>query len=131
MTFPSVLFFALGLAFLPPAVAAEDLEDTLKDRVEARHDLAKDAAREDYVRAQETCRKLTGEAKDACIEASRAEYSSAKQRADSNEEAGKSEAELVGDQLKARYKAQRARCDQLSGASRDLCINDAKILYRQ
>lgn len=130
MTIRSVLFFLLGLAVFNPAFAA-DVEEALKERVEARHDLEKDAAREDYERAQETCSKLTGKAKDACIKESRADYASAKARADANEAQGKSEAESAEDRLKAYYKAERARCDQLSGASRDLCINDAKLKYRQ
>jgi hypothetical protein len=33
--------------------------------------------------------------------------------------------------MKAYYKAEKEKCDQLSGNAKDVCINDAKTKYHQ
>lgn len=130
MKLRNAMFFVLGLAVLGPTYAA-DVKDSMEDRAEARYDATKDVAKQNYEAAKENCKNMSGNARDICMKDAKAEYVKDKSQAKVDKKAGKEQAEATDDQLKAYYKAEKERCDALSGNAKDACINDAKVKYRQ
>jgi len=130
MKLRTALFFALSLSVMGPAYAAE-VKDAMQDRAEARYDGEKDAAKRNYEIAQENCKNMSGNAQDVCMKDAKAEYVKAKSQAKVEKKSGKDQAEATQDQMKAYYKAEKEKCDQLSGNAKDTCISDAKMKYRQ
>ncbi|MDP1928037.1 MAG: hypothetical protein Q8K62_05940 [Thiobacillus sp.] len=130
MKLRTAMFFALSLAAMSPAYAA-DVKDAMEDRAEARYDAEKDTARHNYEIAKENCKSLSGDAKDVCMKDAKAEYVKVTSQAKVEKKSGEEQAEATGDQMKAYYKAAKEKCDQLSGNAQDSCVNDAKLKYRQ
>ncbi|MDO8942384.1 MAG: hypothetical protein Q7U75_04325 [Desulfobacterales bacterium] len=130
MKLRTAVFFALSLAAISPAYAA-DVKDAMEDRAEARYDGVRDAANHNYEIAKENCKSLSGNAQDVCMKDAKAEYVKAKSQAKVEKKSGKDQAEATEDQMKAYYKAEKEKCDQLSGNAKDACISDAKMKYRQ
>lgn len=124
------MLFALSLAAMNPIHAA-DVKDTMEDSADARYGAAKDAAEQNYEAAKEKCESMTGNAKDVCMKDAKAEYVRAKSGAKVDKETGKEQAEATDEQLKAYYKAEKERCDALSGNAKETCINNAKMKYGQ
>lgn len=127
----TALFFALSLAAISPAYAASDVKGTMEDRAEARYDAAKDTAKQDYKRAKEDCERLPGNSKDVCLKEAEAAYDKAKSKAKAGKKAAEGQAEATDDQMKASYKAEKAKCEKLTGSAKDACIDNAKMKYRQ
>lgn len=130
MKLRTALFFAMSFAAMSPAYAA-DVKDAMEDRAEARYDAEKDAAKHNYEIAKENCKNMSGNAKDVCMKDAKAKYVKATSQARVEKKSGKEQAEATEDQMKAYYKAEKEKCDQLSGNAKDTCINDAKMKYRQ
>jgi hypothetical protein len=130
MKLRTALFLAMSLAAATP-LYADDVKDTLEERAEARSGMARDAAQQHYEVAKENCKRMSGDAKDACLEQAKADFKKAKAQAEANEKGGKAQAEATEEQMKADYEAARERCDQLSGNAKDSCVADAKLKYRQ
>lgn len=130
MKLRTAMLFALGLTVLGPTYAA-DVKDSMEDRADARYDATKDMAKQNYEAAKENCKNMSGNAKDTCLKDAKAEYVKAKSQAKVDKKTGMEQAEATDDQLKAYYKAEKEKCDALSGNAKDTCINDAKMKYRQ
>ncbi|MDZ7594462.1 MAG: hypothetical protein U0932_07415 [Thiobacillus sp.] len=131
MKLHTALFFALSLAAMSPTYAADDVKESMEDRAEARYDAAKDTAKQDYKRAKADCERLPGNAKDVCMKEAEAAYVKAKSEATVGKKAAEGQAEATADQMKASYKAEKEKCEKLSGSAKGACIDNAKMKYRQ
>jgi hypothetical protein len=131
MKLRTALFFSLCLAAMGPAYAVDDMKDAMEDRAEARADTAKATAKQDYEIAKASCKSLAGNARDVCMKEAKAAYVKATSQATVDEKSAKSQAEATADQMKAEYKAEKEKCDRLSGSAKDTCIKNAKAMYRQ
>ncbi|KAB2325701.1 hypothetical protein F8A86_01440 [Betaproteobacteria bacterium SCN1] len=121
---------ALSAMVLGPAYAG-DVESAMKDRAEAQADAAKDMAKRNYELSRDTCKSLSGNARDVCVKDAEAAYIRAKSEARVDEKVGKERAVATAEQMKAQYKAEKARCDGLSGSAKDACVSEAKVRYHQ
>ena len=99
---------------------AEDRNDYLEARYEARYKLAK-----------EMCDDKSGNAKDVCIAEAKAEHDKAKADLKANKAVSQAESDALEAKLKADYKVASTRCDALSGHAKDSCQASAKARYFQ
>lgn len=99
---------------------AEDRNDYLEARYEARYKLAK-----------EMCDDKSGNAKDVCVAEAKAEHDKAKADLKANKAVSQAESDALEAKLKADYKVASARCDALSGHAKDSCQASAKARYFQ
>jgi hypothetical protein len=122
---------AAALLALPFAAHAADVGEAAKEGAEARYDAAKERAEIDYKTAKERCATLKGDAEDVCEKDAEAAYDKAKADADAARKSAKASAEAMDERLTADYKAEKARCDTLSGNAKDECVAAAKLKYHQ
>ena len=87
----------------------------------------KDSITATYKADKETCAKLTGNAKDVCVEEAKAKEKVAKadnEAAYKDTEAARYDARIA--RAEANYAVAKEKCDDLSGNSKDVCIKQAK-----
>ena len=121
-------------------VAKADLEANYKNTDKARYDARVARADADYDVAKEKCDDMTGNQKDVCVKQAQAAHTKAKgdaKVARADESATQTAANKRSDARKearedtrdAQYKAAVEKCDAMSGAAKDRCVNDAKARY--
>lgn len=121
-------------------VAEAELEAKYKNTDKARRDALMAKADADYDVAKEKCDALKGNEKDVCVKDAKAKHETAladvKSRMAATTATGatgsRGEArEARDDAREAQYKAAKERCDSMSGAAKDRCVNDAKARFNQ
>lgn len=122
---------AAALLALPFATHAADVGDAATERAEARYDAVKERAEVEHKTAKERCSALKGDAEDVCEKDARADYEKAMADAEAARKTGKASAEAMDERMAADFKAEKARCDTLSGNAKDECVAAAKLKYHQ
>jgi hypothetical protein len=113
------LFAAAGIALAGAAGAmpiAKDAYNAEKDRIAAAYKADRDA-----------CSKLSGNAKDVCVEEAKAKEKIAKadnEAAFKDTEAARYDARIA--RAEANYAVAKEKCDDLSGNPKDVCVKEAK-----
>ena len=93
-----------------------------------------------YAVAKEKCDDLAGNAKDVCVKDAKVAHVKAKDDAKiakvamdttntKTEKMADIKKDAASDEKEAMYKAAKERCDALSGAPKDGCVNDAKVKF--
>jgi hypothetical protein len=127
---------AKGKRNVARAEAASAYKHTPKAREYARIAYAKAT----YGVAIERCDDLAGNPKDVCVKEAKAELINGKANAkvdrvtaDTRQEAAATQAvarkEANADKRDAEYKVATEKCESLAGASKDTCVNNAKMQY--
>ncbi len=121
-------------------VAKADLEAKYKNTDRARRDAMMAKADAEYDVAKEKCDDMKGNEKDVCQKDAKAKHESARAEVQSRMAAttatgatgSRGEArEAKSDAREAQYEAAKERCDSMSGAAKDRCIEDAKTRFGQ
>ena len=121
-------------------VAKADAEAAYKNTPKAREDARDARAEAAYSVAKERCDGLSGNAKDVCVKEADARRVKAKAdakveavAADTREDSAVKQAEsrrkAEQDKRDADYKVAIEKCDSLSGAAKNTCVEDAKLRY--
>jgi len=109
------------------ARAEADFENTPK----ARESAAVADAEATYMVAKEQCAAKTGNDKDVCLKAAKAEVTKAKADAKAARQTAVAKTDAKDTKRDADYKVAREKCDPLTGAAKDKCVADAKAKYAQ
>src|SRR5262245_36018149 len=113
------LLAGAGIAFAAGAGAAPITKEAYgaeKDRIEAAYKADKDA-----------CSKMSGNAKDVCVEEAKAKEKVAKadnEAAYKDTEPARYDARIA--RAEAAYAVAKEKCDDLSGNQKDVCVKEAK-----
>jgi len=121
-------------------VAKADAEAAYKNTPKAREDARDARAEAAYNVAKEKCDELSGNAKDVCVKEADAkkvraradakvEAVAADTRDDSAAKQAESRRKAEADKRDADYKVAVEKCDSLSGAAKNTCVEDAKLRY--
>ena len=121
-------------------VAKADAEAAYKNTPKAREDARVARAEATYNVAKEKCDELSGNAKDVCVKEANARMVNVKAdakveavAADTRDDATAKQAEArrkaEQDKRDAEYKVAIERCDNLSGAAKNTCVEDAKLRF--
>ena len=121
-------------------IANADNEAALKDTEGARHDARVARAEANYTVAKEKCDDLSGNAKDVCVKEAKAAEVKAKADAkvahvssDANQVAAAKKDDVRKDAMEnkrtAEYKVAVEKCDALSGAAKNACVQEAKARF--
>jgi hypothetical protein len=89
----------------------------------------KKSAEADYDVAEEKCDALKGNDKDVCMKEAKANKVAAKADAKTDKKVVKAIVAGEDDKLNAEYKVAKEKCDALSGANKDACMDKAKNEY--
>ena len=117
----AILAFTLttGLSFSAASTAQTMSRDVYKDsesRISAEYKADKD-----------TCDKLSGNAKDVCVEEAKAKEKVAKAELEArNQNTTKAQYDLRIAQAEAAYSVAKEKCDDKAGNAKDVCIKEAK-----
>ena len=121
-------------------VAKADAEAAYKNTPKAHEDARIARAEASYNVAKEKCDELSGNAKDVCVKEANARMVRSKADAkvdatvaDAREDSAAKQAEArrkaEQDKRDADYKVAIEKCDNLSGAAKNTCVEDAKLRY--
>jgi len=121
-------------------IAKSDAEAAYKNTPKAHEDARIARAEATYNVAKEKCDELSGNAKDVCVKEANARMVKSKADAkvdatvaDAREDSAAKQAEArrkaEQDKRDAEYKVAIEKCDNLSGAAKNTCIEDAKLRY--
>jgi hypothetical protein len=121
-------------------VAKADAEAEYKNTPKAREDARAARAEATYSVDKQKCDDLSGNAKDVCVKEANARMVRAKAdakvetvAADTRDDATAKQAEArrkaEQDKRDADYKVAVEKCDSLSGAAKNTCVEDAKLRY--
>lgn len=106
--------------------AKAKLEADYKNTPRAQRHMVEENAEADYMVAKARCGAKSGNDKDVCVKEAKAAEKSAKAEAKKTSE---DKAEAKGDAKDAQYKADKEKCDAMSGAAKDKCQADVKARY--
>jgi len=121
-------------------IAKADAEAAYKNTPKAHEDARIARAEATYNVAKEKCDELSGNAKDVCVKEANARMVKSKADAkvdatvaDAREDSAAKQAEArrkaEQDKRDADYKVAIEKCDNLSGAAKNTCVEDAKLRY--
>jgi chromosome segregation ATPase len=119
-------------------VAKAELEANYKNTDKARADAKVAKADADYDVAKEKCDDLSGNQKDVCVRQAKAAHVKAKSDAKvmkvaakttSPEKRAEARKEAREDTRDAQYKVAVEKCDAMSGAAKDACVQKAKVQF--
>ena len=121
-------------------IAKADAEAAYKSTPKAREDARIARAEATHNVAKEKCDDLSGNAKDVCVKEADAALAKAKADAKVDRVAADTKEDAAAKQSDARRKADEERrdadykvavekCDNLGGAAKTTCVNDAKVRY--
>jgi len=118
------LALATGVAFGLPGVAAAQMMS--KDA----HDATYKSADAQYKSEKDACGKMSGNAKDICMEEAKGKQKIAKADADAAFESTpkKREAARLA-RADTAYAVAKEKCDDLAGNPKDVCVKEAKAAY--
>ncbi len=96
------------------------------------YDGAKEDIKTSYKADKDACGKLSGNAKDICMEEAKGREKVALAQLEYNYSGNaKDEAKLVEARYEARYEVAKERCDDRSGEAKDVCTREAKTAYEK
>jgi hypothetical protein len=121
-------------------VAKAELEAQDKGTAKAQANVRIAKAEAEYAVAKEKCDDLKGNAKDVCQKEAKVALTRAKSEAkvsaesaaaskDARERVSEARKDAKEDTRQAEYKAERERCDSLSGDAKDRCLKDVKARF--
>lgn len=108
-----------------------DAEAQYKNTDKARRDAKIAFAEADYAVAKAKCDALKGNDKDVCIKEAKAAETRATADAKATQKVAAARQDAAEDKNDANYKVAIEKCDALSGAAKDTCVNNAKMKYRK
>ncbi|HEV8690784.1 MAG TPA: hypothetical protein VGQ91_10840 [Ideonella sp.] len=122
---PHALLATLGLALACGAAQANNYSKAVYDK-------AKDDVKATYKAERDNCGKLSGNAKDICVEEAKGRENIALAQLDYNN-TGKADEQmkLAEATYEARYAVAKERCDDLAGDKKDVCTQEAKTTYEK
>ncbi|SEK26022.1 hypothetical protein SAMN05216359_101214 [Roseateles sp. YR242] len=96
------------------------------------YDGAKDDIKKTYKVDKDACDKLSGNAKDICVEEAKGREKVALAQLEYNYSgSSKDETKVVEARYEARYDIAKERCDDRSGDAKDVCTREAKTAYEK
>jgi hypothetical protein len=120
----------IGLT-LSTTAPADQVSRENKRAADLKYDKTERQAEADYKAARAKCNDLGGNQKDVCVkEAKAAEKSTIAEAKAAKKNAG-TDANANSDKREAEFKVAKAKCDSMSGNSRDVCEKEAEARYRQ
>jgi len=111
--------------------AKADAEAAYKNTDAARRSARIAAAEADYDVAHAKCAAKTGNDKDVCNKEAKAAETKTIADAKATQKVAAAKADAREDKMEADYKVAIEKCDALSGAAKDSCVNAAKAKYRK
>ena len=111
--------------------AKADAEANYKNTDKARRDARIDTAEADYAVAKAKCGARTGNDKDVCIKEAKAVEVKAKADAKATQKIAAVRKDAMEDKMDADYKVATEKCDAMSGAAKESCLNAAKAKYHK
>ena len=93
----------------------------------AEFGMAKDKISASYKAAKALCTPLSGNAKDICVQESKANQKIARAELDeSREPSAKAHYKMLNVKAEAQYAVAKEKCDDLAGNAKDVCVKEAK-----
>jgi hypothetical protein len=92
---------------------------------------AKSQAEAAYDKEIQHCDTLSGNDKDVCVKAAKAQHTKSEADAKAQHKASDARKDANEDKLEADYKTAKERCDNFSGSEKDACQERAKAKYNQ
>jgi len=123
-----VVIFALSVI---STVHADEVSHDAKRAADVQHDEAVSQAKAEYKEARAKCNDLGGNPKDVCIKEAKAAKMSTIADANAAKKNAATSAEASEDKREAEFKVAKAKCDSMSGNSKDICEKEAETRYRQ
>jgi len=111
--------------------AKADAEAAYKNTDAAHRDARIAAAEADYDVAHAKCGAKTGNDKDVCNKEAKATETKMKADAKATQKIATAKADAKEDKMDADYKVAVEKCDAMSGAAKDSCVNAAKAKYHK
>jgi hypothetical protein len=111
--------------------AKAEAEAAYKNTDAARRNARIAAAEADYDVAHAKCGAKTGNDKDVCNKEAKAAETKVIADAKATKKIAAAKADAREDKMDADYKVAIEKCDALSGAAKDSCVNAAKAKYRK
>jgi hypothetical protein len=105
-----------------------DANAAYKNTDRARANAAETKAEADYKVAREKCDALSGNQKDVCVEQARAAKTKAEAAANEQRRVSDARRDSAESKREADYRVARERCDSMSGAEKDRCLESARRL---
>src|SRR5262252_272288 len=116
------LMAATGLSFAGAAQSATMTKE--------QHDAAYKDASAQYTADKDSCKGMSGNAKDVCIEQAKGKEKIAKAEADAAYKGTPKARESARvAHAEADYNVAKEKCDDLSGNQKDVCVKEAKAAY--
>lgn len=101
------------------------------DQIDHRYDATVKQAEANYDAAKAQCKALSGNQKDVCMQRAEADYTKAKADAKVQKKGSEQMKDAREDKRDAEYKVAKEKCDALSGAAKDACVDRAKTQFMQ
>ena len=125
MTRTTPLWAALALAMACGAAQANNYSKAVYDK-------AKDDVKSTYKAERDGCDKMSGNAKDICVEEAKAHEKIALAQLDYNNTGKADDQKKLAEAIyESRYAVAKERCDDFSGDKKDLCVREAKTTYEK
>jgi hypothetical protein len=110
-------------------ISHAELQAAYKPSDKARYEARLAKANAAHAVAKEKCDDLAGNPKDVCRKEADAAFVTAKANAKVNKQVADARKESAADVRDAEYKVAKEKCDAITGANKDTCINAAKAQY--
>jgi len=110
-------------------VAKAELEFQASGKDADRSKVAMARAEANYELAKEKCDDLKGNDKDVCVKQAKAAETKAKADAKASKQTSEARKDATEDKRDAQYKADRERCDAMSGDAKNSCVAQAKARH--
>lgn len=128
LTAGAAIIFGLTLSSTAPA---DEVSHDAKRAADVQHDEAVSQAKAEYKEARARCNDLGGNPKDVCIKEAKAAKKSTIADANAAKKNAATNAEANEDKREAEFKVAKAKCDSMSGNTKDICEKEAEAKYRQ
>lgn len=119
----------LGLT-LSNVAPADEMSKEAERASKAEYKAAMGQAKAEYKVAKERCDSLTGNEKDICQKEAKAGHERAKADAKAMNKSNRAGAEAMEEKREADFKVAQARCDSMTGNSKDVCEKEAEAKYK-
>jgi hypothetical protein len=98
----------------------------------AVYDKAKDEVKATYKAERDSCDKMSGNAKDICVEEAKGHEKIALAQLDYNNTGKPDDQMKVNEAMyESRYAVAKERCDDMAGDRKDVCMREAKTTYEK
>jgi len=119
----------LGLT-LSSVAPADEMSKETKRTSKAEYKATMDKAKAEYKVVQERCQSMTGNEKDVCQKEAKADHARAEADAKAMHKSNRAGAEANEEKREAEFKVARAKCDSMTGNSKDICEKEADAKYK-